>query len=221
MATSYAAAGKQLDAILDDPQARTLVAKFYDRNGPFAGDTFDALNPNSPNSIDHVDLLAITLLDVRVRPLAVRQLLEDRQTRSTLLSLLRRIPADVDLWDAECRILDTASEVWTLLDKLPGIGPVIAGKLLARKRPRLIPVVDSVTARALAAPKGEVWNAIRECLADDSRLRTVRLLRPVDISQHVVSDLRILDSLLWMRYSESANARRVKRGLGYPGMERR
>lgn len=128
---SYAEVSERLDRTLADPHAADLVAKFYNPVEPFAGATFDALQPNLRTSFDEVDLLAITLLDVSVKPLALRALLFER--RSDTSGYLERIPADLDLWEADEAALAAANDAWEFLDGLPGVGPVIAGKLLARK----------------------------------------------------------------------------------------
>jgi hypothetical protein len=64
---------------------------------------------------------------------------------------LLQVPSDVDLWDSLDEILRSATEFWDSLRALPGVDWVIAGKLGARKRPRLIPVLDSVTLPMLGA----------------------------------------------------------------------
>jgi Family of unknown function (DUF6308) len=99
-------------------------------------------------------LLAVTMLDVRVPPLAVRQLLCGEANEISLL--LADVPASVPLWRATDAVLSNASKVWELLRNHRGIDWVTAGKLLARKRPMLIPVYDSVIKGALR-PSGSFW----------------------------------------------------------------
>ena len=74
--------------------------------------------------------------------------------------LLAQIPVDVTLADAGADKLvaegGPAWELWHLLHDIrppldrSRLGPVAAGKLLARKRPQLIPVYDSYVERALS-----------------------------------------------------------------------
>jgi hypothetical protein len=54
------------------PPAHELVAAYFNPVGNFAADTFDTLGTNSPGRITIDDLLAASMLDVRVMPLAVR-----------------------------------------------------------------------------------------------------------------------------------------------------
>lgn len=53
-------------------------------------------------------------------------------------------------------------KMWTRLKAVGSIKAVKAGKLLARKRPLLIPVVDKWVVAALAAPSGQYWHSIRD-----------------------------------------------------------
>ena len=46
------------------------------------------------------------------------------------------------------------------------------GKLLARKRPRLVPVTDKIIV-ARAGPAGQTWRASRRCLQDESLRRAI------------------------------------------------
>jgi hypothetical protein len=48
-----------------------------------------------------------------------------------------------------------------------------AGKLLARKRPQLVPVPDEIIV-ARAGPAGQTWRAPRYCLQDESLRRASR-----------------------------------------------
>ena len=202
--------GARIDDALAEP-AGGLVSEYFDRAGPFAADTFEMLGVNSRMEISHDDLLALTTLDVQLKPQALRKLLTDQsaEARHRLLG----VPSDVDLLDASDDILRAAEDFWDFLRTLPGVDWVIAGKLCARKRPRLIPVLDSVTLPMLGAPAGGVWTALRGALNDPRRRERIESLRPKGISQGV-SVTRILDVALWMRGSESRNARKVRARYG-------
>lgn len=70
--------------------------------------------------------------------------------------LLSAIPRDIDMADAEADVLaegSPADQAWHLLCAQHGVDWVIAGKLLARKRPRLLPVYDKVVRCALGRPR--------------------------------------------------------------------
>ncbi len=204
-ASSVEAVGQRLDEILAPPAA-DLVAEYFDPQGPFAGDTFDTLGSNDWASVDIDDLLAITLLDVNVGPLALRRLLGDQ--RDGVSRLLAKVKPEVDLWEADNEVLGKAAILWNLLTGLVGVGPVTAGKVLARKRPRLIPIVDSVVEDALQCEAGTYWATIRGCLTEERR-RVIEALRPPGIDA-AVSTIRLMDVAIWMRCSQGKNAKVVR-----------
>lgn len=75
------------------------------------------------------------------------------------------------------------------------MGAVTAGKLLAAKRPALIPIWDKHIARALGAPKGHFWLAMRDSLRSSAALVTeVAAEAQVDLTP-----LRVVDIVVWMR----------------------
>ena len=78
-------AKQRLIANLATPGLRDAVARYFDAVQPFAGQTFDSLGNNPPDQIVSDDLLAVTLLDVRWTPLAVRHLLNDQAAKVTEL----------------------------------------------------------------------------------------------------------------------------------------
>ena len=78
-----------------------------------------------------------------------------------------------------------------------------AGKLLARKRPRLVPVTDKIIV-ARVGPAGQTWRAPRHCLQDESLRRAIEALR--SRQARTASVLRLLDVALWMAHSESTAA---------------
>ena len=106
------------------------------------------------------------------------------------------MPTDVDLWDATDAELRVADEAWAGVESRHGAGYVRAGKLLARKRPRLIPVWDSVVKDFFDTP-GAVWASFRHCLADDDRRQSLAALLPPSWPQEM-SLLRFIDVAAWM-----------------------
>ena len=125
-------------------------------------------------------------------------------TTARTARLLHQIPVGVDLWradEADVGPGSSADELWRALVRLPGINWVTAGKLLARKRPRLIPVYDRVVKAALGrGDADEWWRPLRQALVDDPNV--VARLRALRDKAHIgdtVSLLRVLDVCIWMQ----------------------
>lgn len=85
----------------DAAGAARALARFYDPAGPYAGRTYLDLPPVEPDRLTLADFLAVTLLDVTVRPPAIRRFLEhgtqldevvktSRGCRETLTSRLQQ-----------------------------------------------------------------------------------------------------------------------------------
>lgn len=106
------------------------------------------------------DLLAVTLLSVDVPGRVALQLLAG-PLGGQVAALLAQVPTDVALHERGAGALlapeSPARQAWDLLVEPHGMGWVIAGKVLARKRPHLIPVYDNVVRCALGRPAGP-WN---------------------------------------------------------------
>jgi hypothetical protein len=201
----------RLDADIDHPCTPTLIGQYFDHQRSFAGETFDCLGDNPPNKLVIDDLFAVSMLDVTLKQLAVRQILGRDSTR--LSGLLASLPADRDLWEADDENLIRAEELWDVLRENKYIDWVIAGKLLARKRPWMIPIVDSVVVDAIGAPPGEYWHTYRVALRDEDRRRRLAALRPEGLDERV-SVLRLLDVAVWMRHSRSGSARQAREAAG-------
>jgi Family of unknown function (DUF6308) len=155
------AAARRLRADLTAPGLDRAVATYFREPG-FAGMTFSDLGRNPPGEIITDDLLAVALLDITWRPQVIRILLGSH--RQQLSQLLTAIPQDTDLWDAEDDTLRRIDVLWDALTAIDGIGTASATKLLARKRPRLCPISDSVVIKAVAVP-GRTWDVL-QCLLD-------------------------------------------------------
>lgn len=198
-----------------EPPAEGLLGEYFDPAGRFAGATFDRFGHNDPREVCGDDLLAVSMLDVPIKPLALRRLLGERA--GEVSAALAVLPVDVDLWDADAAVLDAADAADHLLRGFDGMGPVVASKLLSRKRPRLVPVMDSVVLGML----GQATDAYKDTRRGLSRwlrddLLQARLHELAGQLPDGASPLRALDVVLWMRGSGSRNAKKARRRQGLP-----
>ena len=169
----------------------------------FTGALYDAWDSTGQrqkhvNLFTSDDVVAVSFLSVVVPPEAAIRLL---QTESADFSaLLEELGPDRDLVSESTGWADDWVG-WRLLQKLrdlPGVGPTTASKLLARKRPRLRPIYDSVVAEVIGSEN--VWQPLREELQSDPRLHQRLLdLRLAAGLGDSVSALRIFDVLAWMQ----------------------
>lgn len=188
------------------PPAKDLLHFYYEPHGPFAGATFDMLPNNDSSGFTPEDIVAASLLDVRFNPLAVRALLDPKGKPA---SALRDIRDDIALWDPDAELaLAPAYVVWEVLMDLDGVGGTRASKLLARKRPQLIPIVDSVIKEALPLGSNS-WTTLRGALQSPATREAIDAVRPTNAPPGTML-LRLLDVAVWMRHSRSRNARRVR-----------
>ncbi|MGW9416974.1 DUF6308 family protein [Cellulosimicrobium funkei] len=171
----------------------------------WAGSRFERLagggdRPETADRFTADDLVAVSLLSVNVPPHGAIELLEARADE--FAELLAEIPHDVELVNLESIPDDWAPvRLWETLRDIHGIGWVTAGKLLARKRPRLVPVYDTVV-RAAVQPTASFWEALRaELRADDRALhRHLVSLRDEAGIGDDISALRVFDVVVWMHH---------------------
>ena len=139
----------------------------------YSGRFFERLNgggdrPDVADRFTSADLLAVQMLSVEVPSETIIGILHGELGRA-LSRYLREIPADLPLGDPQARehlVNDSpADRAWRLLKLEADTGFVTAGKLMARKRPHLIPVYDSVVRCALEEPK-HVWLSLQAVLSD-------------------------------------------------------
>ena len=142
---------------------------YFTSDVPYAGASFESYRPSSTGRIEPSDLIALTFLSIGfslnstsgVTPHAVLRL-EDRQ--DDIAKLLKKLPADKALEDLDEssfeELLGDGSyghQLYTLLNKEVGLPRVATYKLLARKRPALIPIRDTVVERALGHERIDAW----------------------------------------------------------------
>lgn len=204
------------------PGAADLAARFYDEDGPFAGALFDDLGCNPTGQVVVDDLLAVSLLDVGFKPRAVRALLQQGQPDGEIGRLLASVSPSRPLWEATDEDLERASAIWIRIREqsgkgvMSGVGATKRSKLLARKRPHLVPIVDSVIRAALKPHLDEEsWLPMRDALREPTLRTDIEALRPVEGASDV-SVLRLLDTAVWMWCSNSGAAKSARSGMAHP-----
>lgn len=179
-------------------------ADAFDEGRGFTGSVFDGWDPSGDrvaraDEFTAADVVAVSFLSVTVAPRAAHRLLVAE--RSRFADLLHAVGPDRDLVEEErpitarwpARVLNRA-----LMD-LPGVGPVVASKLIATKRPRLVPVFDSVVDEYVLGGSGVLWEPLRVALrADGGALhRHLETLRTEAGISECVSALRVFDVVAW------------------------
>ncbi|WP_244427462.1 DUF6308 family protein [Gordonia amarae] len=192
----------------DDPtRAKNVLQAYFGDpylHDGFTGASFDSWDSLGTRDADANvftadDLIAVTLLSVNAGPRAAQALLRDR--RAEFSPLLAEIGPDRDLAD-EPGPITPAWPAWRLENQLltvHGIGLTIASKLIARKRPRLYPIWDTVVVDVLGT-RGKHLASIHEALRTTPALR--RRISKARKEAHLpedISELRILDVLAWMQ----------------------
>ncbi|MEU7822459.1 DUF6308 family protein [Catellatospora sp. NPDC049133] len=196
---------RHLLAIVEHPAAVSALRCYY---GGWTGSRFESLGrPDGtdphPDQITAADIAAVSLLSVTVPAEGAIALLEGDLGRQ-VAEQLRAIPTDVDLGTAQAFELvrdgSAANRAWHLLTAQHRIGPVLAGTLLARKRPRLIPVHDAVVECAIKPPPHQLWISLNHQLqTNDGLLRNqLRRLHTAARLPEQVSVLRVLGVIVWM-----------------------
>lgn len=150
------------------------------------------------------DLVAVTLLSVDIPGQAALRITGDNDSSyaASVGEQLRLLPTDVELVDADDELLSTAEKLWTLLRDNRGVGTTKTSKLLARKRPHLLPVIDSVVKRAVGhnPRRHNFYRNLRAALTADDRRLHARLIEIRDDAEigDDISAIRVFDILAWM-----------------------
>jgi hypothetical protein len=217
------------DALLVEDYARGLLRDYFQTDctgNVYSGATFDtypadpAVAPTAPvgaaNEITDSDLVALSMLGIRVTGYEALIIMHDR--RENIAALLQDIPVNARIEeDASAGLLSRAGPAWALWELLREIkdrtkearfGAVAAGKLLARKRPSLIPIEDSkiaaVFSRTSPDRDKQWWDDVRSAALDSQPVASgttlwcylARIRDQAD--QDHLSILRVLDIIGWM-----------------------
>lgn len=217
---------------ITDRQAEEYLQEYYgiptskntETIGPYTGSYFEALDrdiwENHPNRITGSDLYALSTLQIAVPKAAGVGILGVEQKR--ISELLSDIPDErvEDLSPGDYRKHlgreSSAQNLWNLLcrnnsgAKKWGIGPTTASKIMARKRPHLIPIQDSVVDAVIKRGRNNAWELWWNAFRDNPELvvRADKFRQYVDdpkVTRPQLSTLRIFDVVLWMHGRKKRN----------------
>jgi hypothetical protein len=203
----------RLIEILEDGRSVVDLQRYYtsaSRDGSrpeFAGSRFETLDGGggkSPDMFTAADLLAVEMLSVQVPALVTIALLEG-DLGIEMTGFLREIPKSMEIHDPAAKdhlgADSAASAAWSRLNEQDGVAWVTAGKLLARKRPLLIPVYDKIVRCAYGCPpSGAAWLWLQEMCADSTVWSRLQGLHDEAGLPSDVGLLRVLDVTFWMRH---------------------
>jgi Family of unknown function (DUF6308) len=180
-----------------DQVRRDLQGYFGGGTEAFTGRWFDHFAAiGDPNRFEASDVLAVEALSVKVPPEAAATLLITETERFN--ALLRQIPREQNLWEVrrlDVNVGSAADNLHGELRTLRGIDWVVAGKLLAAKRPKLVPILDNDVNDFLKPPKELFWVTLHDELTDASRREAIADV--CDVAPPHVSLLRRIDVALW------------------------
>lgn len=202
---------------IDFSEAEKLATEYFAPSSKHPGtcnytgahfESFQA-GQNVPNVITPSDLLAVQNLGVTVPARASMGILGDYAAE--ISALLAGIPQNLDTKSIQSEAQfeevlgeeSPAHELWDLLrHNSPaaskwGIGPTTASKIMARKRPRLIPIEDSVVDRVISRGGQNSWRLWWEALTVDDFLADYAARIREHVGHPQLSTLRTLDIVLW------------------------
>ena len=195
---------------LDPDKAVPLVHSYYKgaarkdgTNFPYSGGQFEFLcgggnRGETANRITADDIVAVSLLGVDVPAFASLQILGPDSRR--ISGLLEQLPRLQKLGETEIdALLDPshpAMRLWVLLRSIPGMGSTKVSKLMARKRPHLIPVYDSIIGSALGGIDGH-WERVHEAVTKN--VEVLSAIRSAAGLTTRVPLIRVIDVAVWMQ----------------------
>lgn len=196
-----------LDYIRGDerPRAVASLTAYFDLE--FTGSRFERLiDHDNLDRITEKDLVAITMLAVNVPPRTALSILDS--DADEIGARLVDIPKSDDALWADENSLASGGPAWTLYRRLltmDGLGRTTTTKLMAAKRPHLVPIYDSVVGEALGIGwNDDDWAAWRSVLSDPGVRREVASVRDEVADAAHLSLLRTIDICIWMRHRGSA-----------------
>jgi hypothetical protein len=213
----------------NEEAARTILRNYFFGNDGSDGRKKEPANEGARfNTLGHAwddkakqnlltpcDLLSLSTLSVPIGAKAALELVENRQLLNKIEALLKKIPVETQIVDDDAVALlgkgGDAWHLWNTLDAVHGFGEARASKLLARKRPLLVPIFDSNVATELGiADSRDFWAPMRAALlqGDNPLWSRARVLRDDLELGESITPLRIVDVVLWKLGADKAALQR-------------
>ena len=201
---------EQIKKVLEHSFTKKLVHRYFNPqiNEPFSGSLFHTLGINDANQFGNDDLLSLNLLDESVTARQIKEL-----TTGKFDQLLRALCDSYDVTQLDGEAYKPAIEIWGALSEIHGFGPTRVSKLLARKRPNLIPIRDSIVNKQLQIEGHSWWRSLAATMRHSDVKESLNDLC-LTIDMCAVPHLRVLDVAIWMHGSQSKAARKVRLELG-------
>lgn len=202
--------------VLECPRTVDDVSKYYKIDSDYAGALYLGIPDPDPSVITAADLFAVSSLSIKIPARAARRLLLEPAGADAVNDALRALP-DMELAatdDADLELMrDFYCAVKHALRRAEKTKPsgawVTASKIVARKRPRLFPVRDTLVTTLLGTrEKADYytdWIVFRHLMRDEAVASNLRRLREAldglaKSGEHLSESepLRLLDVALWM-----------------------
>lgn len=191
----------------------TGVEPVVGEDWPAIGRRFEHLvTPGTdPHVITAEDLLSVSFLSVSIPPRAAWAILTTRSAAIT--AKLEQIPEDVSIEHPNCTLAmfeadSPLQDLWDLLrrdenGKLWDMGATKVSKVMARKRPHLVPIQDRVLVAELDATDAGYWDIWWKAMHLRENGKSVVTDFAHELRERVpeagkLSLLRTLDIVIWM-----------------------
>jgi hypothetical protein len=185
-------------------QVRADLAAYYSDKAVFPGRYFDVhASRTDPDHFEAGDVLAVQSLSALHDPHPAGTLLVDEPARFD--ALLAQVPKGRALWEVDRPEVGPGSAavaLWEALQEIRLVSRVGAGKLLAAKRPLLIPVHDDKVSAFVEAGFDGFWLGLWDELSHESDRQAIEQV--VTTAPAHVGLLRRIDVALWMQARRGA-----------------
>jgi hypothetical protein len=192
---------------------RALDLYFNTDGHGYTGSQFEHLVDNAnPNLITARDLLSVNSLSVDI-PVRVSLWILSDEGQSIISSHLSQVPQNLEIWSDEAEYAlgpdGPMNKIWDVLKTahwpLPKQGNGLGGrtkrsKLLAAKRPHLIPIVDRVI-KDVFPGVDDYWDGFRTALQNND-IRAEIEQSTSNAPSHL-SLLRKIDAVIWTSHTEN------------------
>lgn len=190
----HAATMRRLVRVADDEEALKIALI---NHWASSASQFDRLSQQTDQArIEPLDIIATTALGPPIPAEQAAWILDDVGQWLTT-EILADVPTDVVLSTADVSTVHRVADLFNLLRTEAKLTRSATTRLLAAKRPALVPIDDAMTRRALRYAKSDLWwSPWREAI-DDDLAQKVRTVRDQAASQatgvETLSVMRVLD----------------------------